>query len=122
MQMMYQMNNNNMNQFNQMNNNMNQMNQFNQMNINMNQKKNEIKHFYLTLKVIVKPKDCMIKIQCKSDEKIKEAINKFKCKLCDDSKQFFFYTREKIINYEQRLDQYGINDEEEIIAVEKNDK
>ena len=33
----------------------------------------------------------------------------------------FFYNGKKIINYELTLDEYGINDEDIIFAVEKND-
>jgi hypothetical protein len=114
--------NNEMSLFNQKNNNMNQMNLFNQMNINMNQKMNEIKNLYLSFKIKIKEKESMIKVQCRSNEKIIEAIKRFKIKLCDDSKQFyFFYNGKKIINFELTLDEYGINDESIIFAVEKND-
>ena len=106
-------------QMNQMNNN---MNQFNQMNINMSQTMNEIKNLYLSFKMKIKEKETVIQIQCKSNDTIKEVINKFYCKICDASKYYyFFYNGEKIINNELTFDEYGINDNDEIIVVEKND-
>ena len=101
---------------------MNQMNQFNHMNIDKNQTMNEIKNLYLSFKMKIKEKETVIQIQCKSNDTIKEVINKFYCKICDASKNYyFFYNGEKIINDELTLDECGINNEDEIFVVEKND-
>ena len=117
-QMMNQINSN-MNQFNQMNNNMNLMNQFNQMNHNMNQQINEEKFLCLNFK---KEEEYSVKVQCRSHDKIKDVLKKFCSKAAEDlNKFYFFYKGEKIINDELTLDEYGINDQNEIIVVEKND-
>ena len=109
--------NNGMNQLNQMNNG---MNQFNQMNNNMNQKVNEIKYLCIIFKI--KKGECRIQVQCRSNEKIKNVIQKFSQKMCDDSNKFYyFYNGEKIINDELTIDEFGINDQDEITVVEKND-
>ena len=111
-----------MNQFNQMMNQMKQMNQIHQMNINKNQKRNEIKNLYLHFKIKIKEEEIIFKIQCKSNQTIKEAICKFYCKYGNFSKNYyFFYNGEKIINDELKFDECGINNDDEIIVIEQND-
>ena len=105
------------------------MNLMNNININKSIPKDEEQNQndnYLILKFIKKNSnkiESKIDVQCLRDQEIQKAINMFCCKCVVDKNNFVFYHNKKQINMDKpvTIGELGINNNDEIIVIDKED-
>ena len=92
------------------------------MNLQNNMNKIENQNKPCSLKFSIKNKNIIT--QCCTNFTFEKVLKNFYIKLGESNnfKYYFFFKGKKIDNDQLTLDEYGINDNDEIIVVEKNDK